>query len=105
MQSGHTGNRDMFNRGKPQRRQSEGNRTEKRLSAARIAQVWTAWEDISCEAVDTLFASTAAPPARIRSSLLLKTASSPPRKRMRAAADVLCYQCSISARDLSRQRS
>ena len=34
-QSGQTGSREIFSRGSPQMRQSEGNRTEKRLSATR----------------------------------------------------------------------
>jgi len=56
--------------GSPQMRQSEGNRTAKRLSAAWLAQV-REWDGTS-EASTSL---TLAWLARIRSSLLLKTAS------------------------------
>lgn len=57
----------MRRSGSPQMRQSEGNRTAKRLSAARLAQEG---RDETPEAWCTLDWL-----ARIRSSLLLKTAS------------------------------
>jgi len=56
-------------------RQSEGNKTEKRLSAARLAQ--DGWRKITgCRANLSLAVLALALLARIWSSLLLKTASS-----------------------------
>src|SRR5580658_763760 len=84
-QSGQTGRRDRFSWGSPQMRQSDGNKTEKRLSATRLTQGRSAEvgltqtrsgpnesfrETIECPATAAL-----AWLARIRSSLLLKTAS------------------------------
>lgn len=55
-------------------RQSEGNRTEKRLSAARLAQ--DVFRDGGLSGtIECLATAMVAWPARIRSSLLLKTAS------------------------------
>jgi hypothetical protein len=59
-QASQTGRREILTRGAPHRRQSEGNRVAKRLSAAALTQ-------------ETKTGSTLALVARVRSSLLLKT--------------------------------
>src|SRR5579884_2546326 len=74
--SGHTGKREMFSRGKPQMRQSEGNKTENTPSEARRIHLWARVEGACPETIERLSPATVAWPARIRSSLLLKTASS-----------------------------
>src|ERR1700730_16151960 len=68
MQCWQTGSRKMVSRGVPQMRQSEGNNTAKRLSAARPPQRKT------IERPATALAWV----ARVRSPLLLKTASPVP---------------------------
>src|ERR1700691_2356674 len=84
--SGHTGSREIFSKGSPQRRQSEGNRTEKRLSATWVVRIrfhqdggrtgpGGADEDAR-ETIEGPKTAALAWLARIRSSLLLKTASS-----------------------------
>ena len=109
----------MFRRGSPQMRQSEGNKTEKRLSATwpdqnRPAQKrWpiranerpcTFMKTIECPATAML-----AWLARIRSSLLLKTASSFIPAQKCAAANLCCTPaaalCCNSDRDPSRNPS
>ena len=75
-QSGHTGKRETFNSAKPQIRQSDGKKMEKRLSAPRRAQWPRILDEASGETVEDLATAVAIPLARIRSSLLLKTASS-----------------------------
>jgi len=72
-------------------RQSDGTRTEKRLSAARFSQIRPGADDLFRnnrfrETIGGLTTPTVARPARIRSSLLLKTASSLFRGRNPAAA-------------------
>jgi hypothetical protein len=62
-------------------RQLEGKETEKRLSATRVAQAWLARVrppagEGSCETIERPATATLAWLARIRSSILLKTASS-----------------------------
>ena len=92
--SGHTGSREIFSRGKPQSRQSEGKKTENKLAAPR----WTHPARLDEEprgTIEGLRTSTGTPPARIRSSLLLKTASSRPAARTRPRSELLCY-CSIA---------
>src|SRR5579863_166908 len=69
-QSAQTGSREILTSGAPQIWQSAGNRTAKRLSAARRAQAGVLRGTIESPATITL-----AWLARIRSSLLLKTAS------------------------------
>jgi hypothetical protein len=66
----------MFNSGKPQMLQSDGKKIENRLSAMRRTQPAATGDLESRATIECLFLSTAASPARIRSSLLLKTASS-----------------------------
>jgi hypothetical protein len=86
----------MFSRGSPQVRQSAGKKTEKRLSAARAAQIRAGegrsksevgcskseggrsgfWESGVSETILGPATVTLAWLARVRSSLLLKTASS-----------------------------
>ena len=57
-------------------RQSEGNRTEKRPSAAWCSQTLAVPGGAPCETIGGPANALVAWPARIRSSLLLKTASS-----------------------------
>jgi hypothetical protein len=105
-QSGQTGSREIFSRGSPQRRQSEGNRTEKRLSAAWRIQLGSAptSSTLTRPRPDEVFCNTIGGPdtpalawlARIRSSLLLKTASSSSREH-KTAADHLSYNTSSIA--------
>src|SRR5580704_13105530 len=117
-QSGHTGKREMFNCGLPQIRQSEGNSTENSPSENRRPQ-FPAQPDpgepdpVESGAVESSSVKASAPPdklsrrtigrpaavalarlARIRSSLLLKTASfitpqTPARPRPICQADSL----------------
>src|SRR5450755_2396271 len=99
-QSGHTGSREIFSRGSPHRRQSEGNRTEKRLSAARLTQVRLtqvrsaqtrpSLDEVLCNTIEGPDRATLAWLARIRSSLLLKTASSSWREHKTAADHHSC---------------
>ncbi len=102
-QWGHTGSREIFGRGSPQRRQSEGHRTEKRLSAAWRIQLGSAptSSTLTCPISDEVFCNTIGGPdtaalawlARIRSSLLLKTASSlTPRTQNRRGPSFLEHQ-------------
>src|SRR6476469_5628240 len=83
--SGHTGSREIFSRGKPQSRQSDGKKAENKLAAAQWAHPAT-WDQELRETIEGLRTSTGTLPARIRSSLLLKTASSRPRGQNEAAA-------------------
>src|ERR1700704_343813 len=71
--SSQTGRREIFLSDTPQIRQSEGNRTAKRLAAAWVAQVRGL-----CKTIGATAAGTVAWPARVLSSLLLKTASLAP---------------------------
>lgn len=84
--SWHTGKRDTLTKGSPHIRQSEGKRTAKRFSASqresrRTHDVWAAG------AIEGPAAIALAWIARIRSPLLLKTASVIPARygRLRAA--------------------
>src|SRR5579864_1448473 len=85
-QCGHTGNREIFRRGSPQMRQSEGKKTEKRLSAIRRGQAPP--DEAPCETMECPATATLAWLARIRSSLLLKTASSIPQTNPRGSSIV-----------------
>jgi len=86
-------------------RQSDGKKTEKRLSAAPRIQERAILDEGSRVTIGGPAAAMAAPPARIRSSQLLKTASSSPCGHKNAAAYLLCYFCSIAVTWASRQRS
>lgn len=77
-------------------RQSEGKKTEKRLSAAPRTQVRAILDEESRVTIVGPAAAMAAPPARIRSSILLKTASSSPRGHRNTADSLLCYFSSIA---------
>ncbi len=92
--SGHTGSREMFNRGKWQMRQSDGNKTVKTLSAAPRYQGLAEKEGVCPETRIGLSLAAKARLARIRSPLLLKTAS------FWGSADTMIrgrYESSISA--------
>ena len=65
----------MFTKGVPQMRQSEGNKTVKRLSAIRSVQPRSRRTSPMREAIEGLATAALAWLARILSSLLLKTAS------------------------------
>jgi hypothetical protein len=71
--SWHTGSREILTRGSPQIRQSEGNKTAKRLSAMRLVQTWR--KTARPEAIEGPATAALAWLARILSPLLLKTAS------------------------------
>jgi len=101
--SGHTGSREIFSRGKPQSRQSDGKKAENKLAAAQWAHP-ARWDQELRGTIEGLRTSTGTLPARIRSSLLLKTASSRPAARTRPPSELLCY-CSIAVACTSRQRS
>ncbi len=88
-------------------RQSEGNRTVKRLSATRLAQELLS-EETFCGTIECLATAMVAWPARIRSPVLLKTASLIPRTRLHPRPISLnalpCYFCSIATNNAARQR-
>src|ERR1700758_926098 len=88
-QLGHTGSREIFNKGSPQMRQSEGKKTEKRLSATRVAQTRPRVGQASCGTIERPTTAILAWVARIRSSLLLKTASSSSRAEIRRGRSLL----------------
>src|SRR4030081_1672543 len=71
--SSQTGRREMLVSDTPQMRQSEGNSTVKRLSAA-----WVAQARGLCKTIEVPASGTDSRLARILSSLLLKTASIAP---------------------------
>jgi len=66
----------MFKSGKPQMRQSEGNKTEKNPSVIQRSHRWGKHDELGTETIEHPATAVVAWPARIRSSLLLKTASS-----------------------------
>jgi hypothetical protein len=70
----------MFTRGVPQMRQSEGNKTAKRLSAIWPLQPRPAGTRCAAEAIEGLATAALAWLARILSPLLLKTASALPAR-------------------------
>jgi len=70
----------MFTRGEPQMRQSEGNKTAKRLLAIWPAQSRPTRTGAVREAIEGLATAALAWLARILSSLLLKTASVCPQR-------------------------
>lgn len=86
-----------------QMRQSEGNKTAKRLSPTWLAQVRGL-----CKTIEVPASGTVARLARILSSLLLKTASNyAARSRLPCAKThtfELRYTCSIAASPAARQR-
>jgi hypothetical protein len=78
--SWQTGRREILTKGTPQMRQSEGNRTAKRLSAiwpVQLRSIGTRrfWTRVLSEAIEGPATPALAWLARILSSLLLKTAS------------------------------
>lgn len=88
----------MFSNGRPQIRQSEGKRTEKRLSAVRRANTPARPNNTRVETIECPATATLPWLVRIRSSLLLKTASC----YVRVSTPV---NSSIAANDTPRQRS
>jgi hypothetical protein len=77
-QSAHTGSREIFTRGEPQIRQSEGKKAAKRLSAAALTQ--EANKGSALTAIGEAL-------SRVRSPLLLKTPSLRQTRRGRRPAD------------------
>jgi hypothetical protein len=74
-QSWQTGRREIFTRGVPQMRQSEGNKTAKRLAAILLVQRRSARIFSVPEAIEGPATAALALLARVLSPLLLKTAS------------------------------
>jgi hypothetical protein len=90
--SWQTGKREILIRGSPQTRQSDGNKTAKRLSAIwevqlRSAQLRSVCVWLAAEAIEGLVPAPLAWLARILSSLLLKTASVWPANNLARAID------------------
>ena len=85
--SSHTGSREMFIKGAPQRRQSEGNNVAKRPAAIPLAQET---HGLSC-------ATSVVPVARIGVPLLLKTILRHPAAATRAPTGRIFF--SIAARE------
>ena len=82
-------------------RQSEGNKTENRPSARRLIQFLVEYNESTLEAIIGPATAEVTLPARIRSSLLLKTASSTLRGH---APRGRSYLPSIAASRAARQR-
>jgi hypothetical protein len=95
----------MFIRGAAQMRQSEGNKTAKRLLAIWAAQSLASGTRSVREAIEGLATAALAWLARILSSLLLKTASVLPAETF-GAGDfaIACLSSSITAAGSARQR-
>jgi hypothetical protein len=70
-------------------RQSEGKKTEKRLSTTRVAQTRPRVGQVCCGTIECPTTAILARLARIRSSLLLKTASSSSRAEIRRGLSLL----------------
>jgi hypothetical protein len=93
----------MFRKGSPQMRHSEGNKTEKRPSAAPRSKLRAKYDQLRPETIGSPATAVMAWPARIRSSLLLKTASSHPRGE-NSVRGQSSYTISIAATRVPRQR-
>src|ERR1017187_5620453 len=104
--SWQTGRREIFTSGVPQMRQSEGNRTAKRLSVIWPAQPQLIVARSLPEAIEGLATAALAWLARILSPLLLKTASVLPAENLTWAGDsaIACLPSSITAAGSARQR-
>jgi hypothetical protein len=100
--SRHTGRREMLVRALPQRRQSEGKKTEKKLSAITRAQPRCSSNQPVLKAIGGLATAALAWLARILSSLLLKTASVLPREDSAGRSCNCCHQ--YNGRTWARQR-
>src|SRR5581483_1427435 len=90
-QFSQTGRREILTSGAPQRRQSEGKRVAKRLSAATLTQETNAGS------------ATLALVARVRSSLLLKTILQPARSLPAPAGNISGqYSCVVRLKQRDR---
>ena len=118
-QSGQTGKRERLSWGLPQMRQSDGNKTEKRLSVKRLtqgrsidvaladtalAQGRSGADEVSRETIECPATAALAWLARIRSSLLLKTASFVTPRTPTRRGQSFSNACSIAAMTVARQR-
>src|SRR5271169_2818845 len=109
--SWQTGKREIFTNAVPQMRQSEGNKTAKRLPAIWPVQprpTWCTliWVRLAPEAIGGLATAALAWLARILSPLLLKTASVLPARGLSWAGDcaIACLPSSITAAGYAKQR-
>src|SRR5580704_2940854 len=98
--SWQTGRREILTNGVPQMRQSEGNKTAKRLSAIWRPQPRPTWTSpigfwLAPEAIEGLATAALAWLARILSPLLLKTASALPARNLSGRATLQLPECKI----------